>query len=329
VVFANSVLGARTQKYADFLDACIALTGRAPAAGAHLSSERRPTLTLRLCPWALPPPDTRAAVDDAFWPLLGYVCGRLAGGRVPLILGLEGVRASIKDLQAFCAAFGTTAAAPLFHICGHTPAADGEPKAAAAGSVLASELDGPILASEPGGSILASEPGEVHLIDLLQLREAFDALDGGGHRPTDEAGSETEPVQLIALGNPHASLGELSALAALTRGRERHRSVRMIVMVGRYVLYLASAEGYVRELERFGATLLSDTCWCMLGEPVVPPTAVTIVTNSAKYAHYAPGLTGRRARFTSLAGCVQAAVDGSVGPSARPGWLASRARTEK
>ena len=44
VVYANSVLGARTQKYADFLDACVALTGRAPAAGAHLDDGRRATL---------------------------------------------------------------------------------------------------------------------------------------------------------------------------------------------------------------------------------------------------------------------------------------------
>jgi predicted aconitase len=279
-------------------------------------------------------------VDDSFWPLLGYVCGRLAGGRVPLILGLEGVRASTKDLQSFCAAFGTTAAAPLFHMRGHTPDADGEAEAPAAagpisvsdpaGSILASELGGSISVSDPagsiwaselGGSISASEPGEVLLIDMPQLRQAFEILDGGGHPAGNYADCGAEPAALVALGNPHASLCELEALAGLTRGRERHRSVRVIVTVGRHVLELASAKGYVRELERFGATLLSDTCWCMLGEPVVPPTAVTIVTNSAKYAHYAPGLTGRRARFTSLAGCVQAAVDGGVGLSTRPGWL--------
>ena len=44
------------------------------------------------------------------------------------------------------------------------------------------------------------------------------------------------------------------------------------------------------------------------------------MTNSAKYAHYAPGLVGKRVRFASLEGCVQAAVSGRV-EAARPAWL--------
>ena len=40
VVFANSVLGARTAKHPDFLDLCIALTGRAPLAGVYLDAAR-------------------------------------------------------------------------------------------------------------------------------------------------------------------------------------------------------------------------------------------------------------------------------------------------
>jgi predicted aconitase len=35
---------------------------------------------------------------------------------------------------------------------------------------------------------------------------------------------------------------------------------------------------------------VNDTCWCMLTEPVVPVGSEALITNSAKYAHYAPGL---------------------------------------
>ena len=59
----------------------------------------------------------------------------------------------------------------------------------------------------------------------------------------------------------------------------------------------------------------------MLGEPVVPPAAITLVTNSAKFAHYAPGLVGRQVRFASLEGCVAAALTGRV-PRAPPRWCA-------
>ena len=133
VVYANSVLGARTQKYADFLDACVALTGRAPAAGAHLDDGRRATLELRIP--ALPPAATR---DDSVFPTLGYACGLHAEGRVAVLSGLEDAAPTADELKAFSAAFGTTAAAPLFHIAGVTPEA---PTVAAAVGLGANDAD--------------------------------------------------------------------------------------------------------------------------------------------------------------------------------------------
>ena len=59
---------------------------------------------------------------------------------------------------------------------------------------------------------------------------------------------------------------------------------------------------------------------CMLTEPVVPVLARTILTNSAKYAHYGPGLIGRRFRFANLEGCVAASITGRA-PTTRPAWL--------
>jgi predicted aconitase len=60
----------------------------------------------------------------------------------------------------------------------------------------------------------------------------------------------------------------------------------------------------------------------MLGEPIVPRDARNVMTNSGKYAHYAPGLVGRSARFGSLADCVDAACDGHCAGLV-PGWLMS------
>ena len=64
VIFANSVLGARTPKHPDFLDLCIALTGRAPLAGVYLDAHRKAGQVINVM---LP-----AGIDDAFWPLVGY-----------------------------------------------------------------------------------------------------------------------------------------------------------------------------------------------------------------------------------------------------------------
>ena len=125
----------------------------------------------------------------------------------------------------------------------------------------------------------------------------------------------------MSLGNPHFSLSEFAHLARLCQGRRKHPDVVLAITCGRAVLEQARAAGHGAVIEAFGATLVTDTCWCMLGEPVIPPAARTLMTNSGKYAHYAPGLVGRKVHFASLAECVDAACTANA--SGRlPAWLA-------
>ncbi|SEB83062.1 predicted aconitase subunit 1 [Pseudomonas mohnii] len=286
VVYANSVLGARTLKYPDYLDICIALTGRAPLIGCHLDAQRKARLQIEL-----PALDD---LDDAFYPLLGYHIGALAGSRVPLVLGLEKRKPGLDDLKAFGAAFATTSAAPLFHIAGVTP-----------------EAIDPAQVLEAGTRI------PVEKIRLQDLMISWRALN-----------SARDPrVDVVSLGNPHFSLGEFAHLARLCRGRHKHPDVVLAITCGRAVLEQAREAGHIAVIEAFGATLVTDTCWCMLGEPVIPPTATTLMTNSGKYAHYAPGLVGRKVHFASLAECVDAACSATA--SGRlPAWLQPAAQLE-
>ena len=286
VVYANSVLGARTLKYPDYLDICIALTGRAPLIGCHLDAQRKARLQIEL-----PALDD---LDDAFYPLLGYHIGALAGSRVPLVLGLEKRKPSLDDLKAFGAAFATTSAAPLFHIAGVTP-----------------EAIDPAQVLEAGTRI------PVEKIRLQDLMISWRALN-----------SARDPrVDVVSLGNPHFSLGEFAHLARLCRGRHKHPDVVLAITCGRAVLEQAREAGHIAVIEAFGATLVTDTCWCMLGEPVIPPAATTLMTNSGKYAHYAPGLVGRKVHFASLAECVDAACSATA--SGRlPAWLQPAAQLE-
>ena len=286
VVYANSVLGARTLKYPDYLDICIALTGRAPLIGCHLDAQRKARLQIEL-----PALDD---LDDAFYPLLGYHIGALAGSRVPLVLGLEKRKPGLDDLKAFGAAFATTSAAPLFHIAGVTPEAIDPAQVLDAGTRIPVE--------------------KIRLQDLmLSWRELNSARD--------------PRVDVVSLGNPHFSLGEFAHLARLCRGRHKHPDVVLAITCGRAVLEQAREAGHIAVIEAFGATLVTDTCWCMLGEPVIPPAATTLMTNSGKYAHYAPGLVGRKVHFASLAECVDAACSATA--SGRlPAWLQPAAQLE-
>ncbi|WP_201864652.1 cis-3-hydroxy-L-proline dehydratase [Microvirga soli] len=278
VVYANSVLGARTMKYPDFLDICIALTGRAPLAGCHIESSRRAALQINV-------PRLEGS-DDAFYPLLGYHVGLVAANRIPVLTGLEQAAPSQDDLKAFGAAFATTSSAPMFHILGVTPEAVTLDDATGATNVPTVEIS---------------------VGDLLQ---SWRELDSAPDRWVD----------LISLGNPHFSVSECEKLAALCCNRTKHKNVSIVVTCGRATHDKIKEAGILSELERFGVQFVTDTCWCMITEPVIPPTAETIMTNSGKYAHYGPGLTGRGFHFGSLAACVEAACTG-VTSNGSPLWL--------
>ena len=280
VAYANSVLGARTMKYPDYLDICIALTGRAPLTSCHLDRHRHATVQIDL-------PQQSGPLDDAFYPLLGYHIGMLSPNDIPVVTGLQSAAPSLDDQKAFSAAFATTSAAPMFHILGVTP------EAATSEQAL-------------GGKA----PARRLSISQADLRASWQELNS----------AKDASVDLISLGNPHFSLGECAKLAELCQGRRKHEHVAMVVTCGRAVHEQATAAGHIAVLEDFGAQVLTDTCWCMIGEPVIPPTARNLMTNSGKYAHYGPGLVGRQVHFGNLAACVAAACSGQASEEL-PGWL--------
>lgn len=286
VVYANSVIGARTLKYPDYLDICIALTGRAPKIGCHLTAQRLATLRIET-----PPLDS---LDDSLYPVLGYHVGLLCGAAIPVICGLEHKGPTLDDLKAFGAAFATTSAAPMFHIAGVTPEA------------TTAEL---ALGGHAPEKTLSIRPADL----LHSWRELNSA--------------QTPEVDAVTLGNPHFSLSECATLAYLCGNQRKHENVAIVITCGRATLERAQQAGYVATLERFGVQFVTDTCWCMLGEPVIPPTARNLMTNSGKYAHYAPGLVGRRVHFASLAECVHSAITG-IASGRLPVWLQAAAMAE-
>ena len=115
IAFANSVIGARTERYPDLLDVCCAITGRVPAVGLHLTENRGGQLLLRLegVPKAL-------QEDDQFFAVLGHLVGKLAGDSIPVIDGVAALPAE-DQLKAFSAAAASSGRVALFHIVGLTP----------------------------------------------------------------------------------------------------------------------------------------------------------------------------------------------------------------
>ncbi|MGH2605437.1 MAG: aconitase X [Anaerolineales bacterium] len=271
IAFANSVLGARTERYPDLLDICAALTGRVPAVGLHLDENRAAQLVVRLVGVPL-----RLQQADELYPVLGHLLGELAGSRVPALLGLE-VKPTEDQLKALGAAAASSGSVALFHIVGVTPEA-------------------PTL----GAACRGQTPDEEIEVDLARLRSAWREL-------TTTSG---EGLEMVVLGSPHFSLAEFTTLAPFLDGVRCDPSVRFLVTSSRAVAALADQAGVLEPLENFGGALTVDTC--LLTTPMLPPTVKTIMTNSAKYAYYAPGMLGVQVVFGSLADCVRSAVAGRV-----------------
>jgi predicted aconitase len=271
IVFANSVIGARTERYPDLLDICAAITGRVPEAGLHLTANRAGQLLIRL--QGVP---RSVQQDDSFYPVLGILLGRLAGQRIPVLDGLEAAP-SEDQLKALGAAAASSGAVALFHIVGVTPEAP----------TLEAAFQGPA-------------SSEQHTITMQQLRDTRREL-------TTSAGNK---LDMVVLGSPHFSIAEFRQLAPLVAGRRRHPDVQLVVTTSRIMSALACEAGLMAPLEAFGARITVDTC--ILATPMLPKSIKVLMTNSAKYAYYAPGLLATQVVFGSMADCVQSAVEGRV-----------------
>ncbi len=114
IAFANSVLGARTDRYGDFLDICAAITGRAPYAGLHRDEERAARLVLDCT--------GLSGIDELTVVGIGALLGRVAGTEVAAVAGLPAVLPEDR-LKALCAVAASTGSVALVHVVGRTPEA--------------------------------------------------------------------------------------------------------------------------------------------------------------------------------------------------------------
>lgn len=271
IIFANSVIGARTERYPDLLDICAAITGRAPAAGLHLTEHRAGQVSVQLID--IPP---AIQESDTFYPVLGHFIGSMSQGRIPVIEHLE-VAPSEDQLKALGAAMASSGAVALFHLVGCTPEA---PTRVAA--------------------FQHREPEEIIQVTTNILRTAFNEL----------TTTTSDKLDLVVLGSPHFSFDEIKQLAPLLHRKSRHPDVQFLVTTNRIVRELAKKAGYLSIIEDFGGRITVDTC--ILTSPMLPTGVRTIMTNSAKYAYYAPGLLETAVAFGSLEDCVDSAVEGRV-----------------
>ena len=122
--------------------------------------------------------------------------------------------------------------------------------------------------------------------------------------------SQGEQLDMVILGSPHFSVTEFKKLAPLLEGREKHPDVAFLVTCSRTVKAFVEQMGLLAPLRGFGGKVTVDTC--PLTSPMLPDTVKHLMTNSAKYAYYSPGLLSAQVAFGRLEDCVNSAVVGRI-----------------
>ncbi len=221
IAFVNSVIGARTERYADLTDVCAAITGRVPELGLHVTENRKAD-TL----FVIQDIPEHAFNNPRLFPLLGFVFGELAGDR---IAALEGIpeQVSVDNLKAFSAAAASSGAVGLYHMIGVTPEApdidtcfpNGKPK------------DAPVITPE--------------MIDSADAR-----LNQG----------ECAMPDLITLGCPHYSVDEFKLLVHYLGFRKINSGVEFWVFTSRCVYEQIKRLHLLDMIERSGVKVFTDGC---------------------------------------------------------------------
>lgn len=270
VVFCNSVLGARTNRYGDYLDISAALTGRAPYTGLHRPENR--VASIHVDASGL---DPKLTAEESVYPVIGTWLGLEVGSDVAVLSGLP---ASISEdrLKALGAAAASRGSVGLFHIVGITPEAP--------------DLDAALGGREPVRTIRLT----ASMLDEARRSLSTTQLRAG------------EPIGAVAVGSPHFSRDEFQSLLKLLR--RRHCRVPFYACTGRHVIRLLQQDGSFDKLQNAGVTIVADTC--IVVTPILPDAKGVLVTNSGKFAHYTNSNTGWNVLFASLDDCVECAVSG-------------------
>ncbi len=110
VCYANSVIGAKTNREGGPSSIASALTGKTPEYGMHLEENRQAQVLVKV----------KAKIDSVpKFGALGKVLGERIKNRIPYIEGIDS--ASLEQLKSLCASIATFGGTALFHLKGITP----------------------------------------------------------------------------------------------------------------------------------------------------------------------------------------------------------------
>ena len=203
--------------------------------------------------------------DHADYGALGYIIGKNAGTKVPYFYFKKNKKILSDNLRTLGATMAAAGSVALYHVDGVTPEAKRY-------------------------NMVFSYAERITVNDLS---EGYAALN-----------SDSQDIDFVAIGCPHASLDELREIAALLKGKK----VKAAVWITTARKIKDVAKPFVEEIEKSGAVVVADTC--MIVAPIEELGFKTMATNAGKAACYAPSHCKLSTRYGPLKKCIDAAVSG-------------------
>ncbi|MEM2582764.1 MAG: aconitase X catalytic domain-containing protein [Candidatus Thermoplasmatota archaeon] len=244
VAFANSVIGARTNREGGPSALASAITGLTPYYGLHLDENREPDIVINVKAKLLSPTDFAS---------LGYYVGKEIKNRIPYFKGIKD--ASVDDLKQLGAAMAASGAVAMYHVEEITPEAERY-------------------------EIKGKEKIEV---GKEEIEEVYSKL------------SNSDDVDIVIFGCPHASLNEIIEIANFLEKRKAKRN--FWICTSRAIKEIAERMGINEKIEKAGGKIVADTCMVVSPlEKIFERTGV----NSAKAAHYLPSFCNQKVLFAKM-----------------------------
>ena len=246
VMYANSVLGAWTNREGGPSALAASLIGKTPNYGIHQAENRQPNILVKV---ESPP------VNETEFGALGIHVGKFLKEKIPLFTGLSNY--GNEDLKQLGAGMTTTGMTSMFY----------------------------------------HEPPEKRDFEMISV-EARDI-----ENTIENLSTTSEAPDLIFIGCPHCSLGEIQSIAEALKGRKVKNGIELWVCTSKHVK--GKAKSYVNIIEGAGGHVLCDTC------PIVAWVKnlgiESVMTNSAKAAYYAPSYDEVGVTLAPLRQCIDAA----------------------
>ncbi len=279
ICYYNSIIGARTNRYAGPLELLCGIAGRAPYFGLHVSENRYAKGLVKLGDDIKP----EYFVEEDIFNLVSYSFGTIVADRIWALEGIPAKGITNEILKQFSATAASSGGIALFHMIGVTPEAQTKEQA----------FNG----REP------EEEVEIHLSDLADAERQI-------------TNPDVTDIDAVVLGCPHCSYNECAMVAELFRSRRVHDNVNFWLITSRSVNDRLKDSGLYESLTRLGVQIYCDGC--ILEYRNKNLGTKTMMSNSGKFDTYCFSMRGLQPVFGSIRECIESAVAGRVVKEAKP-----------